>query len=80
MKFKTTGRGFGYLEFADDYAQVCTLQHSSNAERECIWLGLSNTGPHMDNKDVNNRMHLNRVQARQIAKKLLRFADTGEVK
>ena len=80
MKLNKTERGFSYLEFADDYSQECTMQISSNAERECIWLGVSNTGPRMDNKDVNNRMHLTRVQARRLAKKLLKFADTGEVK
>lgn len=39
MKINTTDRGFGYVEFQDNRRQDCSVQKSSNAEKDCIWLG-----------------------------------------
>lgn len=39
MKKKHTNRGFSFYEFKDENGVECNLQKSSNAERNCIWLG-----------------------------------------
>ena len=63
----TTERGFGIYKFEDLYNKPCELQESSIATAECIWLGIS-----------ENRMHLNREQAKSLGKILLEFADKGD--
>lgn len=40
MKIKKTGRGFGRIEFKDRDKNACSLQMSSLATTECIWLGM----------------------------------------
>ena len=40
MKVKTTARGFAYYEFVDDNGQKCSLQKSSSALEDKIWLGI----------------------------------------
>lgn len=44
MKKEYTQRGFEVINFSDYYKQKCSLQKSSIAEPECIWLGVDNTG------------------------------------
>jgi len=39
MKLKKTARGFAYYEFKDDNGINCTLQKSSSALTDKIWLG-----------------------------------------
>ncbi len=59
-----TERGFAYFCFEDAYEQKCSLQKSSLATKDCIWLGVENTGPNITdnngnyNANVNTRMHL----------------------
>lgn len=40
-----TGRGFSRIEFYDDYGAECSLQQSSNGERNCLWLGVDDAKP-----------------------------------
>lgn len=37
---KKTERGFAIFEFEDSYEEKCSLQKSSLATKDCIWLGL----------------------------------------
>jgi hypothetical protein len=37
---KTTNRGFGLIEFNDRNGEGCSLQESSIATEDCIWLGV----------------------------------------
>ena len=37
-----TGRGFHRLEFTDRYGEQCSLQKSSLATEDAIWLGIDN--------------------------------------
>lgn len=76
FKLGFTGRGFGLLEFTDTNRQLGTLQLSSSAMEEKIWLGVSADS---DGKPVNDRLHLNREQARDLAYALMYFASTGDV-
>jgi len=41
MGISTTERGFDYVEFTDRYGQVSSLQKSSIATEDCIWLGIN---------------------------------------
>lgn len=62
-----TQRGFGLGSFQDDYDEHSSIQYSSNAERECIWLGLSK----------GERMHLTREMCDQLWPVLKQFAEEG---
>ncbi len=57
---QTTNRGFVRLEFSDLYEKNCSIQESSLATDEAIWLGC-NEGTHTDNVCLA-RMHLNKEQ------------------
>ena len=45
MELKTTNRGFDRIEFEDYNNEVCSLQKSSIATEDCIWLGVDNANP-----------------------------------
>lgn len=40
-----TPRGFGIINFIDRYNEKCSLQKSSIATEDCIWLGLDDARP-----------------------------------
>ena len=42
---KHTGRGFRFYEFEDRYGYACTIQKSSLATEDAIWLGLESATP-----------------------------------
>lgn len=77
MKFIHTPRGFLVSHFDDLNGESCSLQQSSLANEEAIWLGCD-TGLHVDDNCLA-RMHLNREQAGEIATVLAHFAKTGEI-
>jgi len=85
IKLKATMRGFKRGDFVDEYGQKCSLQKSSLATQDCIWLGVDNTGPHLDgpkgtrNEDVHQRMHLTQKQVKDLLPALTKFAKTGEL-
>lgn len=68
MKLERTSRGFAILQFTDEYGLECSLQKSSLADKDCIWLG-----------DVRNRMHLTQDMVRDLLPYLMQFAETGEL-
>lgn len=45
MKKSTTNRGFKMVSFKDRYDQECSIQKSSLAFEDCIWLGVDNANP-----------------------------------
>lgn len=45
MKIKKTNRGFKTIEFKDRYESICSLQKSSLATEDCIWLGVNDAQP-----------------------------------
>ncbi len=45
MEIGKTARGFALIEFKDDYDKACSVQKSSLAFRDCIWLGIDNAEP-----------------------------------
>jgi hypothetical protein len=80
LKFKPANdRGFLRADFKDRNGEDCSIQQSSIATEECIWLGQNEGTHHHVTGDCMARMHLNRKMAREIGLALLRFADTGEL-
>ena len=45
MENKKTERGFAYVTFNDRYNTACSIQKSSLATEDAIWLGVNNANP-----------------------------------
>lgn len=45
MKLKATDRGFSYIDFKDHYGVKCSIQKSSLATDDAIWLGVDDAEP-----------------------------------
>ena len=65
---RKTERGFAILNFIDRYNRPCSLQKSSLATENCIWLGAD-----------DNRMHLTQELVKMLLPHLIRFTKTGEI-
>ena len=93
MKKRKTKRGFEIIEFIDKYDTKCSLQKSSLALEEAIWLGVDDAdftifdetmGKYITKKlpknfSVNTRMHLTQKQVKDLLPHLIKFAETGEL-
>ena len=75
MKVKKTQRGFSLIEFLDRYKQKCSLQKSSLATEDAIWLGVD---VDIEGKG-SSRMHLTKKQVKAILPHLQRFVETGSI-
>lgn len=55
MKFNhnITNRGFKLLQFKDDNGEVCDIQRSSVADRDCVWVGIHDPHPQILASKVN---------------------------
>ena len=73
---QTTERGFIRLDFEDRYKQQCSLQKSSLAGEDAIWLGVD---VNIDGKNVGERMHLTQEMVSALIPYLQHFVDTGEL-
>ena len=51
-KVKSNNRGFRFYEFLDSYNTPCTIQKSSTAVPECLWLGLNQAEPRVLHGDA----------------------------
>lgn len=72
-----TDRGFSYGMWTDRYGSVCSIQDSSLATEECIWLGVHTPFP---GATGICRMHLTRAMAEALLPILHRFVETGSIK
>ena len=45
MELIKTHRGFSLIEFTDTYGSKCSLQKSSSAEYDRVWLGVDDVEP-----------------------------------
>jgi hypothetical protein len=68
IEIKKTERGFKKGDFTDAYGEKCSIQESSLAEEDCVWLGIN-----------NSRMHLTKSQVKELLPLLKHFAKTGEL-
>jgi len=94
MKTKKTERGFRIAEFKDRYDNNCSIQKSSLATEDAIWLGIDNPklvifedenrGRYIETEmpktfSVDSRMHLTREQVAELLPILNKFVVTGEL-
>ena len=63
----TTDRGFAIARLVDRNGAVCSLQESSVATENLVWLGVSGV----------NRMHLSQDQVAALLPLLQHFVETG---
>ena len=78
MKIFKTSRGFRRSDFKDFYLEDCSIQESSLATDNAIWLG-QNRGTHLETGECLARMHLNQEQVKALLPLLQHFVDTGEL-
>lgn len=79
----TTSRGFTLYEFVDRYGESCSLQESSLATEDAIWLGIDAIDPTnrtivVNKKDaVMGRMHLTVEHVKELLPLLTYFVEHG---
>ena len=73
METKTTERGFDVIEFQDRNDVECSLQKSSLATEDCIWIGVNDANPRIMASDVIKLGEFNR-------KNVFEYRQTGWVK
>jgi len=95
LEIKHTSRGFPYTEFKDYNGRECSVQKSSIATEDCIWLGADKielkefaNGQWVNREEFdettsryisNNRMHLTQEQVAELIPILQLFVETGEI-
>lgn len=80
IQARKTDRGFARIEFDDLYGDRCSIQKSSLATRDAIWLGQNEPSlDHHTGKVAGCRMHLTQGDVRWLLPILQHFADTGEL-
>jgi hypothetical protein len=52
IKMKNTQRGFATGQFIDQSGKECSIQKSSLATEDCIWLGLNDADPKIMSSDA----------------------------
>jgi hypothetical protein len=77
MKKEYTSRGFSIRNFKDCNGDSCSIQASSIATKDMIWLGLDE-GTHVDGNCLS-RMHIDKPLAKKLIKVLQKFVDTGDL-
>lgn len=94
MNLERNQRGFENGKFKDSYNNECSIQKSSAAMDDFIWLGIDkpkltvfeneNMGKYIETVlpktwMVYSRMHLSREQVAELLPILQKFVDTGEL-
>lgn len=94
MNLERNQRGFENGKFTDSYSNECSIQKSSAAMDDFIWLGIDkpkltvfeneNMGKYIETVlpktwMVDSRMHLSREQVAELLPILQKFVDTGEL-
>jgi len=51
-KYSTTNRGFGLVEFRDLYGDACSIQESSLATQDALWIGIDDPKPQIMARDA----------------------------
>ena len=92
ITWSNTERGFRLGKFLDRYKEECSIQKSSLATENAIWLGISDPKPKVmvlgagwkevplpDDAFIAGRMHLTQDQVRTLLPVLQHFAETGRL-
>jgi hypothetical protein len=72
-------RGFLRGEFLDRYGEKCSIQKSSLATEDCIWLGCNHETVDKEGRPCGARMHLTQAMAADLIPLLTKFVETGEL-
>jgi len=67
-RYELADRGFYGYEFKDIYGEECSIQESSLATSDALWLGAG-----------ENRMHIDKPLAKKLIKFLRYFYRTGKL-
>ena len=91
LEVNATQRGFGVIDFLDANQEACSLQKSSSAMADHIWLGVDklqvkklingkwqDVTPQGDVVGVN-RMHLSQLQVQMLLPYLIKFVESGVI-
>lgn len=91
MNLLITDRGFARIEFTDRYGVACSLQQSSLATEDAIWLGCNEPNPRRlvpgqgwqpvslpEGTLCDTRMHLTRDHVAQLVTVLQQWLDSTE--
>ena len=91
MKIENTQRGFTRAEWDDLYGNRCSLQKSSSAMYDAVWLGISDPEINVmvdggwkavavpEGAVIHSRMHLSQKMVRDMLPALQYFAEHGEL-
>ena len=80
IQITKTGRGFAHIAFKDCYGAQCSLQKSSLADDDAVWLGPDKAEKHhVTGETIGTRMHLTRDDACRLISALEFFVETGEL-
>ena len=79
IELTNTERGFAHGEFLDRYGRPCSIQKSSLAFEDCIWLGCDHETFDKGGTPCGARMHLTRDMAAALVPMLQHFVETGEL-
>lgn len=73
MNIYRTQRSFARADFTDEYGAACSIQDSSRATEECIWLGIDSV-----NGEIA-RMHLTIEMVEALLPLLRNFVQHGTI-
>jgi len=92
IPLKKTKRGFKVGVFTDLYGNECSIQDSSLATQDAVWVGIDDPKPQVlipgegwqpvefpEGTAFWTRMHLGRDQAAELIEVLQRFVNTGSI-
>jgi hypothetical protein len=80
VKISKTSRGFAHIAFKDAYGEQCSLQKSSLATDDAIWLGCDAVERHhVTGELMSPRMHLTRADACRLISALEAFVEFGDL-
>ena len=80
----TTPRGFRFISFTDVDGQPCSLQKSSLADEDAVWLGVELPSEEVERyahqgMPLRNRMHLTQEMVQSVLPYLQHFAQIGRL-
>ncbi|MHC4844387.1 MAG: hypothetical protein ACYTEE_11340 [Planctomycetota bacterium] len=78
LEIEKNDRGFLVAQFIDIYDNPCSIQESSLATNDAIWLGCDQ-GTHLKDGQCMARMHLDRELAAALIPLLEHFVETGRL-
>jgi hypothetical protein len=79
IELRKTERGFLRGQFTDRYNDECSIQKSSIADENCIWLGCEHETFDSQGNPCGARMHLTQQMTADLIPLLQKFVDTGEL-